>query len=606
MIATEKNSRRPEYYMSFGSLVAGLFFVFFKTHFLAGWTSRFITAMGIATLCIMIAYIDKKIFFFASDSQRKRLIIGNWLSLICFLIPVALGCKPGTQTNFALDLFSYCGSICFIAFAFASRIEPILNRMTVPLSKIIENLFPVSLCAYFIIVGTQLAASYNAYTTEWVDFSFEFAPVWQSAHNGLFRMINEFSRETSILSYHWPLMYLIISPLTLLWNKPEAVLWISTFFFTMSGLTVYLLALHYTKNKATASLFGSLYLIYLPVHLANLNDFHADPLALPFIFLSFLGAARRKWVLFGCAATLALLCKEYVGLVYFGYGLWLCRYNKKAGVVTSVVGMAWFLFAIKIGIPYFNRGDAPMVISANFGDIGGNQGLTGILRYAFGHPEQFLQKFIRPNNIVALCSMLLPFMFLPLRNPLILSAGLLILVKNAFSESGIELLAHRETLFFPFIVYAVILFLASASQSKRRFYLCAVTFSTAMTFALQGHAAPARGFWLTKDKYIVNAHDKLCDSLLNTTSPSAVVMSSSHLAAHLMARKWYFLFPRFPTPQTPEFIVIDTLEQADWGWCTWQEHQDGFRRLKNSKSYELTFDGDGIFLFKKRSVATQP
>jgi hypothetical protein len=77
-------------------------------------------------------------------------------------------------------------------------------------------------------------------------------------------------------------------------------------------------------------------------------------------------------------------------------------------------------------------------------------------------------------------------------------------------------------------------------------------------------------------------------------------MSSSHIAPHLMARKWYFLFPRFPTPVKPEYIVVDTLEQADWDWLSRKEYMDGFGFIKRSPDYGLVEEEDGIFLFKRR------
>ena len=62
-------------------------------------------------------------------------------------------------------------------------------------------------------------------------------------------------------------------------------------FFAGTGYAVYLLANHHLKNSSMSYLIGLLFLAYLPVHLANLYDFHADPLAMPFLFLSFLYAA---------------------------------------------------------------------------------------------------------------------------------------------------------------------------------------------------------------------------------------------------------------------------------------------------------------------------
>jgi uncharacterized membrane protein len=594
-----KKKRMTRVQVSYAVMASGFITAFLGTPWLSGMTARFGAAAAIIASCVLAAAIDKRIMLRGGPCTAARITRSNFMSAVLLLLPFASRSPTGSWENLILDTAAYCGSVFFLSYSAASRIEPSLRTISRPFSRLAPWLFPLSCLAYFIIVGGQLASSYHAYEVEWVDFSFEFAPVWQTCRNGFFRMINEFSQETLILRYHWPLIYVFLSPLTLLFHKPSAVLWVSTLFFTASAYPVYLLAKHYSHSKQIGSVIGSLYLLYLPVHLANLYDFHADPLALPLLFFSFLFAARKKWLLYCCAVAGALACKEYVGLLYVGYGLWLSSDNRKAGITTAAAGLLWFLFAVAIGIPFFNQGAAPLVINANFGDIGGGGGIAGIVPYALVHPAAVLVKLGRQTNIVALLSMFLPFLFLPFRKPWLLAAGGLILLKNALSESGIELLCHRETLFFPVVVYAFILCISSMSASARRFRLCAVAIAVVVTFVLQGHAIPARGFWLTKSHYSKSDHDRVCDSVLQKIPPQAVVMSSSHLAPHLMARRWYFLFPRFPTPVEPDYIVVDTLEQADWGWLTRKEHQGGFWHIKNTKDYETIEEKDGVFLFKR-------
>lgn len=558
--------------------------------------SVFIGAAFVFCFCLLL--YDRWIRQFCSIDQMKRIDKSNFLGLALITIPIAIRCAHGTWTNLVFDSISYAGCVCLIAFGASARIEPLLQKLPIQFTCVVKWLFPAMLVAYFVLVGIQLTSSYYAYSSEWLDFSYEFAPVWQSCRHGLFRMINEFSQETSVLRYHWPLIYVFISPLTLLFKTPVSVLWISTFFFTASAYTVYLLSRFCTHSKSKSAVIGCTYLLYLPLHLANLYDFHSDPLAMPFIFLSFLFAAQERWPYYWGALALALLCKEYVGLLYFGFGIWLAFKNKKTGIFTSCIGLVWFLIIVKIGVPHFNHGAQPLVIMSNYGDMGGNKGMAEMSTYAIMHPSVIAVRLFRQNNIVAMLSMLLPFLFFPLLRPWILFGGIFILIKNALSASGIELLAHHETLFFPFIMYGFILYISSVHQSSWRFRMIAVTIAISITFLLQGHVFPARGFWLLKNLYAKSTHDRICDQILYKIPADASVMSSSHLAPHLMARQWYFLFPRFNTPVKPKYVVVDTLEQADWNWLSRKEHQDGFRRLQESKEYDCIEHDDGIFLFK--------
>lgn len=554
--------------------------------------------IGIAvSSCFCLVLYDRWIRQFCTIDQTKRIDKSNFLALVLITIPIAIRCAHGTWTNLLFDSIAYAGCVCLIAFGASARIEPLSQKLPI---RFIKWLFPAMLVAYFVVVGIQLTSSYYAYSSEWLDFSYEFAPVWQNFRHGLFRIINEFSQETSVLRYHWPLIYVFISPLTVFFKTPVSVLWISTFYFAASAYTVYLLAHFYTQSKSKSALIGCIYLLYLPLHLANLYDFHSDPLAMPFIFLSFLFAAQKKWPYYWGTVALALICKEYVGLLYLGFGIWLAFKDKKTGIITSLIGLVWFLIIVIIGIPHFNHGAQPLVIMSNYGDMGGNKGMAKMFTYAIMHPSLIAVKLFRQNNIVAMLSMLLPFLFFPLLRPWVLFGGIFICIKNALSASGIELLAHHETLFFPFIMYGFILYISSVHQSSWRFRMIAVAIAVSTTFLLQGHVFPARGFWLLKNLYTKSTHDRICDKILYKIPADASVMSSSHLAPHLMARQWYFLFPRFDTPVKPKYVVVDTLEQADWNWLPRKEHQDGFWRIKESKDYDCIEHDDGVFLFKIR------
>ncbi len=633
---------------SYALMTVGLLVAVREMRVVSGIGPRLALAAAVAAMCAVVFFFDKALSERSLPGRMRRITRSNYIAAILLLFPFASRCGQGTWINLVLDSSLYCGAVIFFAHAAASRLDLVLPGSSLPYSRIVRWAFPLLSVFYFLVVGGQLASSYGSYRVEWVDFGFEYAPVWQTCRYGLFRLINEFSRETTSLAGHWPLIYAAISPLTLVWKSPTAVMWISTFFFSAGAFAVYLLAKFHTRSASVGAWIGSLYLLYLPVHLANLCDFHSDPLAVPFIFLGFLFAARKQWVYFGLAMAAALSCKEYVGLVYTGYGLWMLGTNKKAGTIIATAGLAWFLTAMKSGA-WFDHGQASAVISANYGAIGGDRGMAGIAAYGLTHPGAVFTRLFRQNNLVALMSMFLPFLFLPIIGPfiagrsarvappcsaipdspheaglkqgtpsapggakraergwhiyeplaLVLAGGIFILVKDALSESGIELLSHRETLFFPFVVYAFIIYIAGLPAEKRRFTLLAVSIAAAATFMLQGHAFPSRGFWNMRSEYAKSGHDKVCDALLRKIPADAPVMASSRLTSHLLQRKWYFLFPRFPTPVEPEYIAVDTLEQADWNWLTRTEHQEGMRRIRNSKDWELIDEKDGVFLFRR-------
>jgi hypothetical protein len=553
---------------------------------------------GSAAALVFVVF-DRWIEKRCDADQKRRLLISALYGSILFLVPFAMRAEKGSWENVVFDLTCYAGCVCFLAFGLAARVAPFIAPSE-KIRRFAGILFPAALVTYGIVLGWHGIQQYNAYFIEWADFAFEFPPFWQSLRFHPFRMIDVLSYETNMLSFHWPLVYLPLAPITFLWNDPRVTIVAYTLFFMAAGWTVYLLAHRHTKSRTVAAWAGTVFLLYLPVHCAYLSGLHADPLAMPFIFMSFYFAEAKAWKRYWIVVGLALICKEYVGLVYLGYGLYLSLKNRRMGVATAVVGLAGFLFVIKAGIPWFNRGEHPWVLNMNYGTIGGDGGMLSMALYCLEHPGQFAAVLFRPQNIVAFVSMLLPFCFLPAARPLVLAAGSLIVLKNALSASGIELLVHRETLFIPFVVYALIRFIGSIPPGGRRaFYCLAIMVSVSVTYLAQGHAFPSRGFLAEQGRYRVTDHERAIDDLVSMVPPDAPVMASSHITPRLMMRKWYFLFPFFPAPVEPEYCIVDTIGQREQDWYPLQMQRDSLKQIIEENRYSIMARKHGVLLLRR-------
>jgi len=223
-------------------------------------------------------------------------------------------------------------------------------------------------------------------------------------------------------------------------------------------------------------------------------------------FLSFLYAAKENWTKYWICIAASLCCIEYAGIAMAGYGIWLSKKNKKNGIATIVVGLFWFFFVLKLGIPLVNKGLQPIVyrpklrrhwrLRRSF-----NHGFIRLYPSAYRTCQVFQTKQYCGHDVS-----LIAFPVLSLRKPWILAAGSLVIIKNALSGSGLELLSHRETLFVPFVVYAFILFIAGKNDNAlKRYYLIAVTIAIGVTFLLQGMLFPHGGSGIYV-KAILNHH----------------------------------------------------------------------------------------------------
>jgi uncharacterized membrane protein len=586
------------YYLSLCFLVFGIMLAGFGLpRRITGSLSWLFVVGSVAGSFVLIVY-DLRLLGRCDHAQKMRLAFSNLLGSALFLMPVAMRLPKGSTIHAFADLICYAGCVCLCAYGFAARVEPLIKQ-TRSLKTEATAMFAIALVAYVLILGLMLTALYNAYTMEWVDFSFEFPSFWQSLRSWPFRTIDLMSREVSVLQWHWPIIYLALSPLSFLWNDPRLLLWLETLFVGGAACATFLLAKQ-RMGWASAAAIGTLFLLYLPVHCVNLEDVHSDPFAMVFMLLSFFFAEKKRWGMFAVSAGVAILCKEYVGIAYVGYGIYLAGKNRIAGAATAAAGLAWFFFVVKIGVPLFNRGLQPVVIGDNYGFLPHNGGLLGMILFPFCHPDVIASVLFRPNNVIGFTSMLLPFALMPVLRPYILGAGILIELKNGLSSSGIELLLHREALYVPFVVYAFISYVGSLSEpSRRRFVLIAAIVAASLTFLLQGHAFPSRGFWLERARFTVTSHDRICNDLIKKIPPDAPVMSSSRFSPHLMTRRWYFLFPNFGLGIQPEYVLVDTLRQSEWEWYPAEKLRNGFAALQKNNKYRLIEGQDGVFLFRK-------
>ncbi len=104
------------------------------------------------------------------------------------------------------------------------------------------------------------------------------------------------------------------------------------------------------------------YILYPLIFNINLFDFHPDVWALPGILWAVLAAraGRLGWF---CGLLISIvICKGALALTIAALGVWLLGFEKKrlAGAIAFILGVAWFILAIKFVIPYFGTDAASL------------------------------------------------------------------------------------------------------------------------------------------------------------------------------------------------------------------------------------------------------
>ncbi|MFN6365485.1 MAG: DUF2079 domain-containing protein, partial [Aphanizomenon sp.] len=150
----------------------------------------------------------------------------------------------------------------------------------------------------------------------------------------------------------------ILYPIALLYKIYPHVYWlfaVQSIALSLGAFPTYLLAIQAGLKENQAIAIVIVYLLYPVLYNSNLCDFHPDTIAVPAILTAVLAAREGKLIWFCISVLIVLGCKAVLSLTVVAMGVWLLFFEKRRlyGVIAIISGIAWFLIANKIIIPFF-------------------------------------------------------------------------------------------------------------------------------------------------------------------------------------------------------------------------------------------------------------
>lgn len=150
----------------------------------------------------------------------------------------------------------------------------------------------------------------------------------------------------------------ILYPIALLYKIYPHVYWlfaVQSIALSLGAFPTYLLAIQAGLKENQAIAIVIVYLLYPVLYNSNLCDFHPDTIAVPAILTAVLAARKGKLIWFCISVMIVLGCKAVLSLTVVAMGVWLLFFEKRRlyGVIAIISGIAWFLIANKIIIPFF-------------------------------------------------------------------------------------------------------------------------------------------------------------------------------------------------------------------------------------------------------------
>lgn len=212
---------------------------------------------------------------------------------------------------------------------------------------------------------------------------------------------------------HLPLILLIFLPPYAIFQSPLTLLFLQSIFLGLAAWPLFLLAKEELQIEYCIGIVF-LYLIYPPVGLVNLFEFHPDAFTPLFLLFTFYFLIKNKFNLFVIFMILSLLCKEDVSIAVLMLGVYAAFIKKsKRWIFTPLFsGIIWFTLSIFIVIPYFNKGQYSYTVF--YSHLGNS--FPEMIRTAISHPILVLKSMFSTHKLKYLIQLFVPVSFLSFFN----------------------------------------------------------------------------------------------------------------------------------------------------------------------------------------------
>jgi uncharacterized membrane protein len=440
----------------------------------------------------------------------------------------------------------------------------------------------------------------RAFATGRFDLGNMVQAVWWTAHGHPLQMTNLHGQQISRLAAHVDPILAVFGPLWWIWPSPDLLLVTQALAVATGAWPVFLLARKHLESSRAALGFALAYLLYPATGWLTLNEFHPVALATPLLLFAFWYLDNDRLLPFALFAVAAAACKEEIGLVVAGFGLWyaLAKRRRVEGAAIAVLGVVWSAIAIAVVIPHFHTaGESDFY--GRYSEVGGSA--AGIVKTAFTDPLRILDAAFSTRDLRYLLELVAPLAALCLLAPLVLIAAVPELAINLLSATQTQTSIHfhyTAGLIPPLVIAAVL-------GAKRLNRWTAPVAIAVVIAALLGnyrlgpitgwrHLPGGSRFQATAAR--VTDHDRIAARALRLIPKTAVVSATNTLGAHLSARRRVLSFP---------FV-------QDATWIAADETQPGYAdryaplptaiqlaALRRNPDWRLVFEQDGVLVFNR-------
>lgn len=272
---------------------------------------------------------------------------------------------------------------------------------------------------YALFFSYETVLHHRSLLTTSFDMGLEDNLLWNVVHGGPFmKMSPLFGPVGSHFGYHATLFAYVIAPFYALYQHSEALLVFQAVMVGAAAIPLFLFAARHI-GRWPACLVALAYLLYPPVHGANLYDFHYPPLGVFFLWLTLylVDSGRSRWAILSVILTLSV--REDIAADTAIMGLYLMfRGRARAGALITAFAGGYFLLVKMVLMPPFLHGDQSFLNQWQ-GLVGrGSHGYGGVVMTVIGNPVFTLTSLLEPEKFLYLVQLAAPLCFFPWRRPI--------------------------------------------------------------------------------------------------------------------------------------------------------------------------------------------
>lgn len=489
--------------------------------------------------------------------------------------------------------------------------------------------------AYGIYFSAFSIQRHRAFLTNASDLGQIDQAIWNSLQGRPLEFTRRTGEQSIRLTDHVEPIFVLISPILLLYDNVEALLILQSFVIALGALAVFWIARakltavelnlaaepgrehgnRHRQIECAGVLFAALYLLFPALEAANLAEFHAVTFVPAFALFAYHFGSQKMWGWFALFAILLLLVKEEIALLVMmlsgffavsNFKFQISNFNTlparfisylktapRVPLVFTVLSVVWFLATVFVIIPHFNAlGRSPYTC-----------------RYVVSEecPEVVRGLFL-PERLGYLFQLLASSGFVSLLDPVALLLGAPLLLANVISNYPAQYSGtfHYSAPVVPYFVLAAIggsAWLAHKMARKRQgerdshsfarsplLLIPLGVFVIAVAYhVLVGYTPIARAYELPE----ITARNELFQRFAKQIPRDAKLSTTPSLHPHLSHRQVLY---RYPVVNDADYVLLD-VNESDRGIPS--EFRVAYDELLANGTFGVADAADGYVLLKR-------